>query len=177
MCIVTGYAGPNISAISHSDCIPEQLDDLNENTTESTASAVLQECPRYGGGLLTIIGDNLGIEGAVVLIGTGICSALTHNTPSTLVTCELPPGTGLGLGVTFIQNGGALSVGQALISFQQCQPGFYQVGNEQNCSACDEGSVTVTEGQLICEVCAGGTYSNEAQDACEPCLAVSIPLL
>ena len=104
-----------------------------------------------------------------------MCSEVvhTHTKPSTEVTCELPSGTGLGQGVTFIQNGGAISVGQALVSFRQCQPGFYQVARELNCSACDEGSVTATAGQFECEECAGGTYSNEAHDACVNCDAVT----
>ena len=61
-----GYAAPNLISVQHSNC------------TSIQNSSTLENCPRLGGGLITINGANFGQTGAVVLIGNGICSSPQH---------------------------------------------------------------------------------------------------
>ena len=76
-----GYAAPSVDAISHTSC----------SRANSSVLSSLKECPRAGGGTLTVTGSNLGSEGAVVLIGIGVCDQLTHLSSSE-VHCELSAG-------------------------------------------------------------------------------------
>ena len=94
-----GYASPTITALTHSSCAQ-----VNGSAT------TLGECPRTGGGRLVIQGNNLGQSGAVVLLGSGVCSDVEHQQPhpSDTVECTLPPGTGIDEGLIFIQDGGAM---------------------------------------------------------------------
>ncbi len=123
------------------------LTEIAHNLSQPTDSILnLDNCPRAGGGTLTITGQNLGIDGAVVLVGSGLCPNLTHVSPSTQVQCTLPAGIATNLGVIFIQSGGAMSVGEVTFSFVQCAAGTYQRGVEQIFQPCPPRFITATSG-------------------------------
>jgi hypothetical protein len=154
-----GYAPPVVTGVFHSNCVGQ-----------SGSALALVDCPRAGGGTLTITGQNLGINGAVVLVGSGLCGNLLHVLASTQVQCTLPPGIATYLGVIFIQSGGRLSLDDATVSYVQCTAGTYQRGAEQTCQRCDAGSITATSGQYSCSQCSSGTKSNTNLDSCIDCL-------
>ena len=58
---LVNYAPPNITGISHVDC-----------TADSNDALFLSDCPRVGGGVLTISGTNFGTN-AAVMIGSMMC--------------------------------------------------------------------------------------------------------
>ena len=157
---IVSYAAPVVSGVVHISC---------QQSTDSMLNLV--DCPRAGGGTLTITGQNLGIDGAVVLVGSGFCANLMHVSPSTQVNCILPAGIATNVGVIFIQSGGAMSVGEVTISYVQCAAGTYQSGVEQICQPCPPGSITATSGLFACSVCPSGTKSNTHLDSCTDCLA------
>jgi hypothetical protein len=55
------------------------------------------DCPTNVSSLITLTGQNFGRESAVVLIGSALCTGVTHDavTPHRIVTCYSPPGTGV----------------------------------------------------------------------------------
>jgi hypothetical protein len=151
------YASPVVSGLVHTDC-------------QASTSVSLVDCPRSGGGTLTITGQNLGVDRAVVLVGSGLCGNLVHVAPSTQLQCILPPGIATYVTVVVIQSGGAMSV-EATVSYMQCAAGTYQNGAELNCQPCPPGFITSTEGLYVCSACPSGTISNGNKDSCVDCLA------
>ena len=112
------YAGPLVTNMVHPHCLyPSNLEPQDPQ---------LVNCPREGGGCLTLTGLNFGVANAVVLIGSLPCLGLTHGAlPSSQVSCDLPSGTSMSSAVTFIQDGGKFSQGP-LVSYVQCDPGTFQ---------------------------------------------------
>ena len=155
---LVGYAPPHVTSISHSGCTPG-----------SSALVQLENCPRHGTGTLTITGTNLGADPAVVLVGSGVCSNIVYSDPSVQVQCELPAGVGVATGVIYIQAGGALSLGEVSLSYEQCSPGLFQDGLELECVSCEAGKVTETEGQSSCVSCPAGSLNNSLNDGCMDC--------
>ena len=80
------------------------------------------DCPRLGGGVLTIRGTGFGFVGAAVLIGSSACPLYSLQLDSVL-TCTLPAGAVPNAPVLVVQNGGALNANVASLGYQQCEPG------------------------------------------------------
>jgi len=153
-----GYAAPEITNLAHNQC-------------ELVSSSSLTDCPRSGGGTLTVTGTNLGNSGAVVLVGGGVCSNVAHVVASTVVTCTLPSGTVQNSPVIFIQQAGAMSLDDAVISYILCPPGTYQNGIFLSCVACPTGTVTTLAGQFLCTDCSAGTYQSTLSTSCDRCIS------
>ena len=106
------YVYPRISRLEHSDC-------------ETESDNILVNCPRSGGGILTVTGTDFGLDGAVILVGASICEISNH-VSDTEVQCVLPAGFQMNIGVIFIQSGGATSNDDAFVSWVPCP------GNAEN---------------------------------------------
>lgn len=130
------------------------------------------DCARTGGDIITISGDNFGVSGATVLVGTSQCTSLSHNstTPHTSVSCTVPAGGGTDP-VFLIQSGGRLSSSSGEVSFEPCAAGSYEDPSDgTNCLLCEPGSFTSTVGQLSCTECESGFYAaNNGSTSCLPC--------
>ena len=87
------YAPPTIIQVVHPNC------------TASDPPGSLANCPREGGGVLTVSGMNFGAAGSVVLVGNRVCGGLVHSpdNPHVLVFCDLPSGSETQALVLFIQ--------------------------------------------------------------------------
>jgi len=157
---IISYAAPVITIVTHSNCQPSTSSTLN-----------LVDCPRAGGGTLTITGQNFGSTGVVVLVGSAICGNLVHVPSSNqveIVECTLPSGIATNLGLIFIQSGGSLSAGDATVSYVQCDPGTFQ--NGLDCSSCEVGKYSATIAAVACVTCeAGKTQSLSGQTVCSIC--------
>ena len=94
-----GYAAPSVFTLQHPDCSP------------SIPSPTLVNCPRSGGGRITINGTNFGGSGAVVLIGNTVCADLVHMSmvPQSELQCDLPEGSAGDYPLVLIQSGGAVA--------------------------------------------------------------------
>lgn len=158
-----GYAQPEISRLNHDDC------------TVSSDLIHLENCPRAGGGLLTITGRNFGFSGAVSIVGSRVCANPVQPT-SLEIICELPSGQFPGEAVFIIQSGGALSSGEAYISYVQCPPGTYNTASDFACIPCNDGFVSTSSGQYSCQSCVQGTFSNVDRHVCEDCPAGTFSL-
>jgi hypothetical protein len=156
-----GYAGPRILQLSHAGC----------NVDVGTDPFSLSDCPRNGGGTLSIVGTNLGAHNALVLVGAQICFNVQHTVPDTEITCTLPSGSSLSVPLIFIQFKGAMSLHDALISFTPCPPGTYQRGTEVSCLPCPIGTSSNSPGLLFCSACPAGTFQTAGFDDCERCFA------
>ena len=157
---IISYAAPVITIVTHSNCQPSTSSTLN-----------LVDCPRAGGGKLTITGQNFGSTGVVVLVGSEICGNLVHvpsSNQAEIVQCTLPSGIATNLGLIFIQSGGSLSAGDATVSYVQCDPGTFQ--NGLDCSSCEVGRYSATIAAVACVTCeAGKTQSLSGQTVCSIC--------
>jgi len=139
----------------------------------SSNSAALTECPRAGGGILTITGTNFGEDDALVLVGANVCSSSGYEqeNDSTTIKCRLPIGSNVFTGVLVIQKGGQVSSSEATISYTQCAPGTFQSGVLTNCLSCSTGRYSQSPGLLQCDNCPAGTYaSDEGLSSCTACL-------
>ena len=97
--MLLGYAQPYVTRVEHVDCLP------------SNTSGSISFCPRGGGGILTVTGNNFGSTGAVLLIDGELCTDVTHDelSPHDRLTCTLPPGTAALAAIVFIQAGGSVA--------------------------------------------------------------------
>jgi hypothetical protein len=133
-----------------------------------------RQCVRTGGDILTIVGENFGAFGAVVLVCGVECTNLQHDatTPHELLTCTTPPGSQLDIGVT-LSVGGQPASNFGSISYAQCGTGYYQATEQDyDCTSCVAGTYTELIGQTICSVCASGRFqSSPAQTSCTACVA------
>jgi hypothetical protein len=112
------FSYPRVTNILHSEC----------TRVVDTDGLILKDCPRQGGGWLTITGTNFGLTGAVVVIGVNFCSRVFHAKPSSQLICWLPPGVSPDAAVYVTQAGGGISDGGIRLGFRQCQPGTHQHG-------------------------------------------------
>ena len=160
------YAHPIITNISHSSCTNSSI---FTSSNSSKVSVGLLDCPRNGGGTLWVEGSNLGEAGAVIIIGSGVCTDLIHES-SDRVKCELPAGTTLDTAMVFIQAGGIMNLEDASVSWTQCQPGTFQEGSNLECIPCPIGSVSTVQGQVSCSPCSAGSYADMNGTACRACL-------
>ena len=167
----------------------------SENVGHSTA-----ECPAGGAVNITIEGDNFGSGSAgspiaVVLIGGNTCADTQHDNatnPHRNLTCTLPAGWGVNLGVTVVQTGQVSdSNPEATVSYEECPPstfidndgacvicpsGFYSdVEGAPACTMCTKGKIAnATEGAVECVDCSAGFYALSGQTACDACPSGSV---
>jgi hypothetical protein len=153
------YALPAITQLYHTECV------------FGSGSSLLFGCPRLGGGLLTLIGNNFGNSGAVVLVGSELCLNVIHVQDSICVQCILPPGTSISTAVVFIQAGGSLSSNDAKISYLACPPGTFQSGNTLTCQPCAIGTISSVSGLFACIPCPAGTFQTYGFSSCITCMA------
>lgn len=127
------------------------------------------DCHRYGGNVLTITGSNFGAARAAVFIGGQECVNVTHRGYHEL-TCVLPTGNRLDRPILMIQDQGEVSLNnghpllndsstRVLISYKQCDPGYYEVGLD--CLPCSNGTYSPSISQVFCRKCDVGTYNNQ----------------
>ena len=130
----------------------------------------LIQCPRSGGGRLTLLGNNLGDYGSSVKIGTSVCTDVIHNS-SANVSCTLPAGSSARSAVVIVQYGGALGYGPSL-GYELCLPGTYQSNSgDRFCSPCPTGHFTSRSGRMACVECEGSSSFQpyEGQTKCYQC--------
>jgi len=162
------YALPTLLSLGHEQCSHGNENDTFSIGSDQFITSGLADCPREGGGILTLHGYNFGEQGAEVFVGSNICTNLQHFGHSE-VQCELPQGTTVSTGVMLIQYGGEYSLNQLKLGYAQCVPGTYQVDSDTNCSLCEPGHITANEGQFTCTPCSAGTISSASQDECLDC--------
>ena len=84
--------------------------------------------------------------------------------------CAFSGGVAQDVPLLLVQSGGALSLGEAFVSFQQCGPGFFQNSTELLCGSCVPGKVTPVEGLNICQDCFPGRFWNASHGIeCDLC--------
>merc|ERR1711871_527045 len=162
------YRLPGIDRLEHSAC---------EHPVNTSSPNALQNCPRAGGSILTIYGNEFGLSGATVFIGPKDCKHLVHDpaTPTQKVTCTLPSGWSRNTNVFLIQDGGAISPPRSdvFISYEQCPIGTFQNGFDLDCEDCPNGQTTFAEGSLTCDRCSYGLALRPAPGynnaVCTPC--------
>ena len=143
-----GYGLPVIDTLAHNNCTLNNMGSL-------------EQCPRAGGGLLTITGSGFGTADAVVFVGSSLCASVTHdiNNSASLVTCTLPAGSGIEMGVILIPSGGSPTqvFNSTVVSYVQCSPGTYQDATAIECVSCSVGKYSNVEGSFACTPCGVGT--------------------
>jgi len=154
-----GYVAPEVYLLEHIDC-------------ETGLDGGLEECPRTGGGTLTITGVNFGTS-AAVFVGTEFCEHVVHDAsdPTSIITCDLPEGSTLNSAVLVIAAGGSVSLaGLATLGFVQCEMGYFQDNTEITCGDCPVGKFTDHPGQFSCTLCPAGSINDAIQrSSCEDC--------
>jgi hypothetical protein len=139
-----------------------------------------EDCEKSQVNNITIVGQNFGASGAVVLVDGQVCTRNAHDvaSPHTELLCTLPHEiSGTDLGVLVLQRGGQLSGtegGLLTVSMTQCDYGYYQVGVEcvecgagqfssvldaGECEECPAGRFTVTNVTKTCALCPSGKFS------------------
>ena len=145
---------------------------LHEDCSASTAQTILSDCPRDGGNLLTIIGQNLDSSGNVILGGLIQCEGLV-SVNATVITCSLPAGITQDTPILYIATDGSTSLNNSYevsLSYLQCTPGSYQDGVEIICVDCDAGTYTAMAGLTACVECeAGKSQTDSGQSSCDLC--------
>lgn len=182
---LVSYQAPIITNILSSVCtqVPGQ-------------NRTLINCPRSGGGDITIVGKNFGKSGALVLTNF-------QNIPATHLTSldggptdpaigdgylsfTLPSGIGTQTIIVFQRNGKGSTV-LVTYSYQPCDKGTYVSGTScllcspgsmsdildaLSCTNCSRGSAQPFPGQTQCGDCSPGKYANETGmancTACDP---------
>ena len=125
------------------------------------------DCLNYEQNNITIFGNNFGLSGASVLIGSKSCDTVYHINDSA-VSCELYGSRGVQKSVFLIQEFGTISSGKDLLSFSECLKGYEIIGN--NCVACPIGKFKNDIADSICYECMDGYYSNvTASSLCKKC--------
>ena len=160
-CNLLDYERPSITSLNHSNC-------------SATSPVVLADCPRLGSGLLTVTGSNFGPQSAVVLVGSRICTGLTHDAanPSAAVYCTLPAGVEPGVLVLLIQSGGSVSAVGTSLGYTQCVAGTFQNGTSPSCAPCTAGRYTEDKGSSQCKDCSAGKFAAASlSSSCVDCLA------
>jgi hypothetical protein len=179
--LVVSYAAATVTEITSPDCV-------------SDSALSISQCPRAGGAVITIVGQNFGAGGARVLVGVALCLNVTHDpaTPHNRLTCTLPPGN-LRARSVLVMQGGARADASAVVptvTYQQCRNGTFQNGpTTTECAACIAGYYSAAEvavrkpahangcshalrkqGSSECPPCAAGFYTELPQQSrCQPC--------
>jgi hypothetical protein len=162
-CNLLDYEAPSIASLSHPNC-------------SASSPVVLADCPRLGSGLLTVAGSNFGPQSAVVLVGSRICTGLTHDaaSPSAAVYCTLPDGVEPGVLVLLIQSGGSVSAERTSLGYTQCVAGTFQNGTSPFCAPCTAGRYTEDNGSTQCKDCGAGRFAAATlSSSCLDCQAGS----
>lgn len=159
---LVSYAGPSVIDVQGCD-----EDPLVPHMTVN--------CDRYGNGtVITIIGTNFGLSGAIVFIANRECTGVVQDSvhPNRRLTCKLPEGAGANQPVTVIQNGGVAGVPGAL-SYELCPVGTFTVAGAVGdllCRACEPGSYAESKGAVACKPCPIGTVAPFAHTGvCSTC--------
>ena len=140
-----------------------------------------QDCPRVGGSVITVYGSGFGLlnsqplllVGGVACLNSSVQSPGSATSPSVL-TCQLPSGSGTSLPLIFVQSGGPVTAQSAvLLSYAACPAGTF--GNAANiaCTTCPPGQFQDQPGSLSCSACPAGSVPSSASNAtsCSACPA------
>src|SRR5690348_10366705 len=93
----------------------------------------------------------------------------SSNDPQHRLVCTLPAGFGAYQPVRVLQQNGDISSTIALLSYQQCQPGFLDPGTIA-CVPCAKGKYTNVASQPVCSLCPAGTMApNLGTSSCTKC--------
>lgn len=114
-------------------------------------------CPNDVSSIVNIYGNNFGKDSSTILIGSNMCTNITHNSHSN-ISCVITGNRGIDNVVYVIQNRGKISDGQKLLSYSQCPIGYELI--EYDCVACKPGYYKNTISDTNCILCADGYYSN-----------------
>ncbi len=151
----------------------------------------LFNCSRSQLNQLIIQGSYFGLSGARVLVGGTECQSVCHggqlrnaslsssilfcNTTvpailaDSIISCQFPPATTLNRPIQVIQQNAQLNIPSSTVSFQQCQPGTFEQGN--NCVNCSFGTYSNQIAQTVCKNCNPGEFSNiTGATSCNLCL-------
>ncbi len=145
----------------------------------SQSNAVTGEslCPRTGGDLVTITGNDFGPKIPYIFIGGKICERSEATLPSgstnhNTVIVSLPIGSGSGQLISVLQNGGLVGEGVALVDYVPCEPGETNKVDEatQNkfCVPCLAGRYSTEQEAQVCKTCLEG-YFTTGLTHCEIC--------
>jgi hypothetical protein len=150
------YSEPKVYSVWSRDC------------PSRTSNFSIGDCPRYGGALVTVIGDYFGEGTPDVMVGGRTCGNLTLFNQS-MLTCTLPSDNSLSRQVIVMQDSGEISLDETVtVSYFQCQPGFYQVSLD--CLQCPAGRYTPVESMTLCRICSAGTFSpRNGSSSCQQC--------
>lgn len=129
-------------------------------------------CPREGGTMITIVGSEFGVSGAIVLIAGNPCYNITHDslTPASKLTCILSSVIFQVSPVILIQESSQISINQLYLTYASCLPGTVAQLNDHVCLHCPVGSYSDIIGLYDCKVCPSGTFNNvNSSSFCSSC--------
>eukprot|EP01012_Entosiphon_sulcatum_P051097 TRINITY_DN7013_c0_g1_i3.p1 TRINITY_DN7013_c0_g1~~TRINITY_DN7013_c0_g1_i3.p1 ORF type:complete len:4070 (-),score=286.73 TRINITY_DN7013_c0_g1_i3:31-12240(-) len=148
-CTLPAGLGTNVVSVSLLGATSLQTDVLvTYATTVPTVSTISGctdvgsntiNCPQSGGLTITITGNNLGSTGAIVTVGSALCSSVTHTVANLQLTCTLPSGTGTNLVQVFAPGGTATST--STVTYASTVPTGPSVSSCSGCIA--SGSSTI----------------------------------
>ena len=197
LCIIESFGGTEIDctvpagAGNENIVVTQDLETSNpfpfSYDPPSVTNITPTELNRIGGDTVVINGDNFGASSAKVFIDGKECSSLTHDAinPHNSIYCTSPPGNKANSNVLVLQNNGKSVFSPITVSYNQCQPGFFEVGinclpcaegyfqdqaGQNSCKACAVGSASSNMGAIECTLCDAGTFqSQEGQTVCLDC--------
>ena len=124
-------------------------------------------CPNNNNFPINIIGTNFGLDSSTILIGSSMCTNITHNS-HTNISCILDGNRGINNVVYVIQNRGDISDGKKLLSYQECGKGYELI--DDVCVECKRGYFKNKVSDGLCNLCLDGTYNiGEGNIECERC--------
>lgn len=131
-----------------------------------------QNCPNNNHFHINIIGTNFGLDSSTILIGSSMCSNISHIS-HTNISCMLEGNRGVNNVVYVIQNRGEISEGKKLLSYQECDKGYEII--DGICVKCKQGYYKNKVGDGMCNLCVDGTYNEgDGNVECKKCVENSI---